>query len=71
MKNQNYLHETLNSIDFIKAELRKIKPKNSESIEKALIKAKNKAFDRINDTTKPYVVYQVNNYFLTTENYTL
>lgn len=62
MKNQKLLHETLNSIDFIKAELRKAK--KAESIEAALLKAKNKAFDRINDTSKPYVVYQVNKYFL-------
>jgi hypothetical protein len=40
------------------------KKSNSNSLELALIRAKNKAFDRINDTTKPYVVYQVNKYFL-------
>ena len=67
MKNetQNLLHGTLNCIDFIKSELNKAKKKsNSNSLELDLIRAKNKAFDRINDTTKPYVVYQVNKYFL-------
>ena len=56
MKNetQNLLHGTLNCIDFIKSELNKAKKKsNSNSLELDLIRAKNKAFDRINDTTKP------------------
>ena len=69
MKNekQNLLHGTLNSIDFIKSELNKVRKKansNNELLEITLIKAKNKAFERINDTSKPYVVYQVNKYFL-------
>ena len=66
MKKENILPGTLNSIDFIKSEFKKIKKKanSNTNIELALINAKNKAFDKINDTTKPYVVYQVNKYFL-------
>jgi hypothetical protein len=62
----NLLQGTLNCIDFIKSELNKVKKKSNSNtvLESALIKAKNKAFERINDTSKPYVVYQVNKYFL-------
>lgn len=75
-KELNIHDNTINAIEFIETQLDKVYNKclNAPSIkqsndiyQKALTQAKAKAFDMIHDITKPYVVYQVNKYFLSVE----
>jgi hypothetical protein len=54
-KETNILIETSMAIQYIDQQLKK-------GVE--LIKAKNKAFDRIKSVVKPYVIYRVNKYYI-------
>lgn len=66
------LDGTVVAIEFITVQMRKYHNGNVHSMElydKMLAKAKEKAFERINDMSKPHVVYQVNRFYLSGERF--
>jgi hypothetical protein len=73
----NTLDGTVGAIAFIESELKKVNNiclncstirQSNEIFMRTLKKAKEKAFDNINNMSKPYVVYQVNKYYFHYEN---